>query len=140
MLELPKEPYYLHDVPSDMDVLIYQYICECGDYSDEQTAYPDSYWSKAFDEDSEVNVELDLGLLWLGMVQDLPGLSNEKLESYKNGLGSFPPLLQNGWQFVDGRHRAALYKSLGYKRAVSIDLEASGIDVDIPESHTNLLH
>jgi hypothetical protein len=136
MLELPDEPYYLHDVPTDMDTFIYQYICECGNY-DEETTLKGGYWWKAFEEESDVNHELDLGMLELDMIQDLMRHSEEEMKHYKEGLGNLPPLLQNGLQFLDGRHRVQLYQSLGYEKAVSIDLKASGIELDIPTSRVN---
>lgn len=138
MLELPEESYYLHDVPVDMDTLIYQYICECGNYPEEMIL-KGGYWWEAFRKDSDVEHELNLGLLELDMIQNIATLSEEELTYYEDALGSLPPLLQNRWQFVDGRHRVQLYRSLGYEKAVSIDLKASGIDIQIPPSQTNQL-
>jgi hypothetical protein len=131
---VPNEAYCLHDVPSDMDSLLYELIV--ANYSEEKVAYEDSYWTKAFDENSNVDHKLELVKFPIDMVQEPLVIPEEHLRrlGFFENVGELPPLVVNRNRFVDGRHRLNTYNLLGKESAVAIDLAASGIDVESPQS------
>lgn len=131
MLQKPTTPYYLHDVPVDMDTLIYQWITECSESPETSAFY--EYWDESFCEDSAVDHELTLVRLDLDLIQGLP--RHDDLHLYEDALGDLPPLIVARGYLVDGRHRADLYRREGYDAAIAIDLTASGLPVEVNRFH-----